>query len=113
MFLTKEQILQVDDLETEEVKVWGGKVLVRGLTATERNDFVKEQGTDETKVIPNLIPRLVALTVIDPKTKLQLFTKEDIEALGKKSAQSLDKLFLVAQKLSGLDVEGVKEIEKK
>ncbi len=112
MFLTREQVLDENDLETEEVEIWGGKVLVRGLTATEREGLRKESGDDGSKEIPNLIVKLVALTVINEKGE-SLFSESDIEALGKKSAQSLDKVFVVAQRLSGLDPESVKEIEKK
>ena len=112
MFLTKEQILTTNDLEIEEVEVWGGKILVRGITATERESLRKESGDDGSKEIPNLIVKLVALTIVNEKGE-SLFSEEDVEALGKKSAQSLDKVFAVAQRLSGLDPESVKEIEKK
>lgn len=113
MFLTKEQIVAVDDLATEEVEIWGGKLLVRGLTAEERETLRKETGEDGKQEIPNLIPRLVAMTVVDPETKKPMFTEKDIAVFQKKSAQSLDKLFLVASKLSGMGAEGEKAVEKK
>jgi hypothetical protein len=113
-FLTKEQFFAGSEIETEEVEVGAGKLMVRGLAASEREVFVKETSElGEGKALPNLVVRLVSLTVIDPETKERLFTEKDIEALGKKSSLVIDKLFNVAQKLSGLTEEAAKDIEKK
>jgi hypothetical protein len=56
-----------------------------------------------------MMVKLVSLTVINEK-KERLFTENDVEALSKKSAKELDKVFQVAQSLAGLGV--VKETEK-
>jgi|APSaa5957512535_1039671.scaffolds.fasta_scaffold05366_5 hypothetical protein len=111
-FLTKEQFLNESIIETEEVEVGSGKMLVRGLTASEREAFVREMGGEEG-VVDNLVVRLVSNCVIDPNSKIKLFSEKDVKALGDKSSLIIDKLFKVAQKLSGLTEEAVADIEKK
>jgi hypothetical protein len=108
MFLTKEQILEADDLPTEEVEAWGGKVLVIALSAEERENLRLGMGENENDLLKVAI-KLVSLTVVD-ENKNRVFSEEDIEALEKKSAKEIDKVFAVAQKLSGLGVN--KELEK-
>jgi|TARA_R100001530_G_scaffold56739_2_gene41382 hypothetical protein len=108
MFLTKEQILNADDLETKEVKAFGGKILIRSLTAEEREELRKEVEASGQDLLKMMV-KLVSLTVINEK-KERLFTENDVEALSKKSAKELDKVFQVAQSLAGLGV--VKETEK-
>ncbi len=116
-FLTKEDILKADDLKTEEVVAWKGKLLVRGLTGSERDEFersvygnsLKEEDTMNFK---NFRAKLVALTVVHPEDKSRLFSFDDVEALGRKSAQELDKVFAVAQKLSGFGRKDIEELTK-
>lgn len=114
-FLTRDQILAADDIPTEVIDVpeWGGQVKLKGLTGAERDRFeqdsVQGKGKDTRMNILNIRARLVALCIVDESGK-RMFNKHDIEALGKKSAQALDRVFTAAQKLSGLsdeDVEGL------
>ncbi|MGE5585722.1 MAG: hypothetical protein ACM309_09390 [Bacillota bacterium] len=113
--LTKEAILQAQDLPTEDVEVreWGGTVRVRALTGAERDAF--EQGVVETRGkstrmnLRNIRAKLVALTVVDEDGK-RVFTDEDAELLGRKSAAALNRVFEVAQRLSGLRPEDVEEL---
>ncbi|MCP4475382.1 MAG: hypothetical protein GY821_12620 [Gammaproteobacteria bacterium] len=112
MFLTKEQIKKADDLETKEVEAWGGKVLVKALTGAEREELRKETVNKEGEEdLLAIIINLVSLTVVD-ENKNRIFNKEDIEDLEKKSAKELDKVFKVAQELSGLGAGVTEEIEK-
>lgn len=117
MLLTKDQILQTQDLPFEDVDVpeWGGHVRVRALTGTERDAFeasIVERRGNRTEFNPiNMRAKLVALTVIDENGN-RLFTDADIEALGKKSAIALDRVFQVAQRLSGLRPEDLEEMTK-
>lgn len=111
-FLTREQILSSQDLETEEVDAFGGKVLVKSLTAAEREELRKDMGTDEKEMDLLLIQmKLVSLCIVGENRK-RLFSEEDIGVLAKKSAKELDKVFEVAQRLSGLGKQGTEEIEK-
>lgn len=114
-FLTRDEILQKADLPTEDVYVepWDAWVEVRGLTAAERDKFeqsiVERKGKSTQMNLQNVRAKLVALCVVDEQGN-RLFTGADVEALGKKSAQALDKIFSVAQKLSGLTPEDVDEL---
>lgn len=116
-FLSREDILAIDDLPYEDVEVpeWGGVVRVRALTGAERDAYeasiVRRKG-NKTELNPeNMRAKLVALCVVDEQGN-RLFTDKDIELLGRKSAAALDRVFEVAQRLSGLRPEDMEEIEK-
>jgi len=115
--LTRDAILGAEDLPRELVEVpeWGGCVYVRALTGTERDAFeasVVEQRGKSTKMnLRNIRAKLVALTVVDEEGT-RLFSDADVKLLGQKSAAALDKLFEVAQRLSGLRDEDVEELAK-
>lgn len=111
VFLTKEQILDAK-IETEEVEVWGGKILVKALSAVEREEIRKDVSEDEKS--GNLLKvqiKLVTLTVVDASGK-RLFNQEDVEKLADKSARELDKIFIAAQRLAGLGQQNTEIIEK-
>jgi hypothetical protein len=112
-FLTKEQIMQAQDLKTETVHIpeWGGDVQVRTITAKERDDFEKQLISGDQTDLENIRAKFVAATVVDENGKL-MFTKLDLVDLGKKSASAMDKLFEVGQKLAGLKKEEVEEMVK-
>ena len=97
--LTREQILQSDDLPRETVQVpeWGGEVQVRTMTGTDRDAFEASLIGKEGR-LENVRARLVSLTLCD-ETGSRLFSDGDISALGGKSAKALDRVFagLVAQ----------------
>jgi len=113
--LTRDAILQAQDLPTERVFVeeWGGEVIVRGLTAAERDQFeqsiVETRGKDTRVNLRNIRAKLVTLCVVDEEGK-RLFKDEDAELLGRKSAVALNRIFEVAQRLSGLRPEDVEEL---
>lgn len=113
--LSRDAILQAQDLPTERVEVpeWGGEVIVRGLTAAERDQFeqsiVEARGKDTRVNLRNIRAKLVALCVVDEEGK-RLFKDEDAELLGRKSAVALNRIFEVAQRLSGLRPEDVEEL---
>ena len=113
--LTRDAILQAQDLPTERVVVpeWNGEVLVRALTGAERDAFeqsiVEQRGKSTRMNLQNLRAKLVALTVVDEEGK-RLFSDEDAKLLGQKSAAALNRIFEVAQRLSGLRPEDVEEL---
>lgn len=116
--LTKDQILGADDLEVEEVDVsqwWGGSVLVQSLTGTERDafeaDIFEGRGKNVERNFVNLRTKLLVRTIINENKKL-MFSEKDIVALGKKCAAPLDKIFAVAQRLSGLTPKDVEDMTK-
>ena len=111
----REQILGCEDLPLEKVNIkqWKMDVYVRGLSAAERDQFETEMfdvvGKDVKMNRKNLRARLVVLTVCDEKGN-RIFKDEDLAALGKKSGAALDKLFTLAQKLSGIGAADVEEM---
>ena len=119
--LTKKQILEADDLSRERVPVpeWGGDVFVKSLTGSERDTFegavarVNRSGKNRqvTYNVENIRARLCALTIVDDKG-VRMFTDAEIGALGKKSAAALNRVFEVAQRLSGLTDDDIEALEK-
>jgi hypothetical protein len=105
--LTRDQILAAMDATIEAVDVpeWGGVVHVRNMTGRQRDQFERSRYKmigDKVEIIhENTRAALLAVSLCDANGTL-LFTKEDIEALGEKNGAALDRLFDVAQRLSGL-----------
>jgi len=113
--LTKDQILQAKDIRMEEVEVpeWdGGTVIVKTMTGVERDQFeasiVSEPGQRDMR---NLRAKIVALSVVDENGN-RLFSFEDAVELGEKSARALNRIFSVAQRLSGFTPQDVEELRK-
>jgi hypothetical protein len=124
MPLSGADILKAVDIETREVSVpeWGGSVLVRGLSGTERDAYEASQMIERPAVdkdgkrirgqmemhrsILNIRAKLVVRALVDADGK-RLFKDEDAAALGKKAGAVLDRLFDVAAELSGLTAEDV------
>jgi hypothetical protein len=115
MSLTRDQILQAQDIQTEEVEIpeWGGSVFVRGMTGTERdafeNSIVETRGKSTRVNMRNIRAKLVAQSACDESGK-PLFTPRDIDALGEKSAAALQRVFDVASRLSGISGKDVEEL---
>lgn len=114
-FFSRDDILQASDLATEEIYVpeWNGWVRVRAITGSERDAYeaslVQRKGK-KTELNPsNMRAKLIALSVVDEEGR-RLFTDTDVEALGKKSGAALDRVFAVAQRLSGLRDEDMEEL---
>jgi len=121
-FLTKKQIMESKDIITQTVPVpeWGGDVLIRTLTGTERDAFealILSGGKDNSKGkkkeadMTNIRARLVARSIIDDSGRL-MFNDGEVDALGRKSSKALDRVFEVSQQLSGIKEEDIEELEK-
>lgn len=122
--LSKQQILDAPDLpkQTVEVPEWGGSVIVQGLSAYDKDEFeqsIYRPGQPATpggnaplvRDLSNLRAKLVVRCVVDEEGN-RLFGDGDAEALGKKSAAAVDRLFAVAQRLSALTDADVRTLEK-
>ena len=113
--LDKKTILQCDDLPKELVSVpeWGGDVFVRTLSGQERDMFeqsmMEGKGKNRDMNMKNIRARLAVLTICT-EDGTRLFEAKDVDALGKKSAAALDRIFSVSQKLNGLSGEDVEEL---
>lgn len=112
--LTREQILAAMDLKIESVDVpeWGGTVYVRNMTGRARDQFESSRykliGEKIEILHQNTRAALLAASLCDSKGTL-MFSEKDVEALGEKNGAVLDRLFDVAQRLSGLRQKDAEE----
>ena len=127
-YLTRDAILGAKDIHTEEVDVpeWGGVVRVRGMSGRERDEFEaslleepagnRQQRRQKRKQketnLANIRAKMCAWCIVD-EAGGRLFSDQDIVALGGKSAAALDRVFDVAQRMSGFDEEDIDEIAEK
>jgi len=115
--LTKEQILDIEDLNHEDVEVpeWGGKVRMRCMTGTERDSFeasiYKIEGGNTKVVRDNFRANLVARCLIGEDGN-RLFSDKEALQIGKKNSQVLNRLFEIAQRVNGLTAEDQEELLK-
>lgn len=108
MALTKDQILEANDLKNEAVNVpqWGGTVFVRTMNGVDRDAFensmitVLPDGTRKTDMT-NIRAKLIALTAVDERGA-RLFEVSDVDRIGLKSAAAIELVFAVAQRINGL-----------
>lgn len=125
--LSREDILGIDDLKTAEVEVpeWGGKVRIRELTGSEREEFdsmfstVKQRieiGGQRGRPAPQadieihaerVRVRLCMLSMIDEDGERLFPSETDVALLGAKSAKALHRVFQNCWELSGMGAEGL------
>lgn len=107
--LDRSSILAAPDLPTISVDVpeWGGKVVIKALTAAQRDRFEISVAASKD----NLRARLAVLSIVDPDGK-PLFSEADASALGAKNAKALDRIFEAASKLNRLSDSDIEELEK-
>ena len=113
--LTAEQILKAEDLPREKVDVpeWGGEVYVRALRGWERDAIeescVQRDGKKTKMSLTNLRAKICAASMCD-ENGTQIFTQDAAVTLGQKSSAALDRVFAVAQRLSGMSDDDVEEL---
>ena len=115
-YATKEQILGVRDLKSEDVFVeqWGCTVRVRELKGTERGSFeasvarFNSEGERAGADMSQIRVRLCALTMVDEAGN-RLFGDHEIGKLGEKSATALQAVFDVASRLSGMNETAIED----
>lgn len=115
--LTRDAILGKGDLAHEDVSVpeWGGHVRVRELMGSEKDAYEKhvvrmKNGAPEMH-LEGARALLVSLSIVDESGQ-RLFTEDDVEELGRKSARALDRVYEVASRLSGLIPKAAEDAEK-
>jgi hypothetical protein len=113
--LNREAILAAQDVKDETIAVpeWGGDVRVRAMTADARDAFEQDayKAASEKRQLTSLRARMVARCVIDEHGNL-LFTEADIEALGKKSAAALDRIYEAVLRMNALRQSDIEDLEK-
>jgi hypothetical protein len=98
------------DLQKVEVPEWGGHVFVRTMSGIERDQFEQwcQAHLDD---MTNIRGVLAALTVVDANGA-RLFTREDAQWLGEKSAKALNRVAEKAQDMNGLSSADIEDLEK-
>ena len=114
-FLSRDAIRGLSDVKTEEVHIpeWQAYVMVRGMTAAERDAFEQSnivgKGKNRDVNLRNYRAKLVIWSCVDEDGK-RLFSETDAEWLGDKSAAALSRIVDVASRLSGISEQDVEEL---
>jgi len=114
MLLSREAILQAQDLKHEDVEVpeWGGTVRVRMMTGAERDALGVSLLTKDRQLdMSQYRIRLVATCIVDDQGR-QLFGPDEVHMLGAKSGLALDRVYRVAERLNDTGAESVEAAEK-
>ena len=108
----RDSILKAEDLPKERVNEWGQEFFIRCLTGAERDayeqDVIKDKDGDKWR---NVRAKLVVRCAVDAEGN-RIFTDLDALALGQKSGAVLDRLYAVAQRVSGMTADSVEEAKK-
>lgn len=103
-FLSKENILSVQDMGGESVYVpeWSGNVFVAVLTAAERDQFETEidRLSEAKQGMIGYRARFVAACLRNPETHERLFSPTEAMELQKKNGAVLHRLFLVGNRIN-------------
>lgn len=113
-FLNKKQILEAQDRTFRDVEVpeWGGTVRIGVMSAEQRDKYETQFLKYRNGELPGSIrASLVAATAIDPETNEQIFTQDDVVALGQKSGAAVGRLFDVATELNVLNEKAKEKLK--
>jgi hypothetical protein len=116
--LTKEQILaRKGELprETLPVPELGGDVIVRALSAKERDDYeassLRRKGNRFEQNLANVRARLVVRAVLNEDGS-RMFTDDDADSLGEIIGSAIDRIYDKAAKLSGITKDDAEELAR-
>lgn len=116
--LSKQSILDAVDIQYNTVAVpeWGGEVRIRSLTAADRDSYEQwlmslpdESGPSQRMV--GMRARMASLSVVDEAGE-RVFSESDIEALNKKSAAALGRVFDAITALNAINAAEVEALAK-
>lgn len=116
----RDDILAADDAKVValEVPEWGRTVHLRVMSGAERDRFEMTTHKDPKSgalapgAMVNLRARFAVLVVCDEKGE-RVFTDQDAEALGRKSAAALDRILDAGMKLNRITEAEVQKLEGK
>lgn len=111
MALNKEMILKAEDRKTKEVDVpeWGGTVFVRMMSGNERDSF--DQQVEGKYSASGVRAKLLVRCLVD-ETGNRLFTDDEFDSLGEKSAKVISRLSDEALELNRVTKGDVDELAK-
>ena len=113
--LGREAILAAGKLRSEAVEIpeWGGSVIVREMTGTDRDRFessiISMKGAKPELRMQGARALVAALCVVDDAGE-RIFGDADLAALGGLSGAALTRVFEVASRLSGMTAETMEEL---
>jgi hypothetical protein len=107
MALSREDILSFKDYEVRTVKAFGGSVRIKSLSVSESLKMSAMLKDDIAKAMCTA----VSFACVDKDDK-PLFTLDDVEALSKKSAKSVVKIFNEVVAMNTIDAERVEDAKK-
>lgn len=110
--LTREQVLQADDLVLERVSAreWGGYVYVLSMTYGEREAF--ENDVIKHAKEPGAIRGLLLVHTVCNKARQRLFKTEDFRALNGKRGSTAGRCYDASIRLNKITAEDIDELEK-
>lgn len=113
MPLTKEQILAADDLGLLEVDVpeWKGSVFIRVMSVGERDAYENDWIRNKDKGVDNFRAKFLQRVLCDDKGAL-LFSAGEMDALAKKSAKVMGRLWQKAMEHNAITDSDVEELAK-
>lgn len=123
ILLTREVLLQKDDLKVEKVELSKGYVFVREMTGHEKDVWEqsmlkqkpsgnKNKGVEYETTLEDFRAKLAVVTVCDAEGNL-LFKPEDARVLNKMmSATNMERIVMAAQKLNAISEEEKEELLK-
>ena len=101
--------------ETVHIAELGGDVIVQGLTGKQRDAFeascIQTKGSRRTLNLVDSRAKLVMLSVINPDGS-RMFQSSDVAQLSAMPAFIVDRLFSVAQRLSGITEQEIEDLGK-
>jgi hypothetical protein len=108
MALSKAKILAAKDSKIEKISVpeWGGDLCLKVLTGTDRDMFEEQYSSEKMK---NFRSRFLVLCMCDEKGE-RMFTEEEVDDLGKKSAKVIAKVFDAAWELNAFRNEDIERL---
>jgi hypothetical protein len=113
--LDKEQILKADDIKTKTVKIpeWKGEVKIKMLTGAERDELetITYPASGEKTARENIRAIWCIFSIVDDNGN-RIFSKVDIDSLGKKSSAALDRIFTAALSLNKVTNKDIEDMEK-
>jgi len=112
--LGKDDILNADDIVTETVDVpeWGGSVIIKTITARQRDAWeasIVPLGNRKKMNMVDIRAKLLAVCIVNEDGG-RMFTDADVAKLTRKSGKAVDRVFSAAQKLNKISDDDVEEL---
>ena len=111
----RQKALNAKDIRSELVTIpeWDDvKIEIRGMTLADRLDFYDRVSDGDTINRKFFLPELVISSCFDPDTGQKVFEPADRDMLTGKAAAALQRITDVANRLSALSEDDVKDAEK-